>query len=67
MITVPDTDAAARRGAFASMIAHELRTPLTAAYGALEMMSRAGVTSEPADARTSLLLDLAHSGSHLLG
>ncbi|MCY7378000.1 MAG: HAMP domain-containing histidine kinase [Gemmatimonadaceae bacterium] len=66
MINASDTDAAARRGAFASMIAHELRTPLTAAYGALEMMSRAGVTSEPIDARTSLLLDLAHRNTHRL-
>ncbi len=66
MINASDTDAAARRGAFASMIAHELRTPLTAAYGALEMMSRAGVTSEPADARTSLLLDLAHRNTRRL-
>jgi len=66
MINASDTDAAARRGAFASMVAHELRTPLTAAYGALEMMSRAGATSEPADARTSLLLDLAHRNTHRL-
>ena len=66
MINASDTDAAARRGAFASMIAHELRTPLTTAYGALEMMSRAGVTSEPADSRTSLLLDLAHRSTHRL-
>ncbi|MEO7711990.1 MAG: HAMP domain-containing sensor histidine kinase [Gemmatimonadaceae bacterium] len=66
MINASDTDAAARRGAFASMIAHELRTPLTAAYGALEMMSRAGVTAEPTDARTSLLLDLAHRNTHRL-
>ena len=66
MITVPDTDAAARRGAFASMIAHELRTPLTAAYGALEMMSRAGTSPAPTDARTALLLDLAHRNTHRL-
>ena len=66
MITVAETDAAARRGAFASMIAHELRTPLTAAYGALEMMSRAGSSPAPADARTALLLDLAHRNMHRL-
>ena len=66
MITVSDTDAAARRGAFASMIAHELRTPLTAAYGALEMMSRSGTLPAPADARTALLLDLAHRNTHRL-
>ena len=66
MITVSDADAAARRSAFASMIAHELRTPLTAAYGALEMMSRAGASPVPADARTALLLDLAHRNTHRL-
>ena len=66
MITVSDTDAAARRGAFASMIAHELRTPLTAAYGALEMISRAGTSPASTDARTALLLDLAHRNTHRL-
>lgn len=66
MINAFDTDAAARRGAFASMIAHELRTPLTAAYGALEMMSRSGVSPAPADARTALLIDLAHRNTHRL-
>ncbi len=66
MITVSDADDAARRGAFASMIAHELRTPLTAAYGALEMMARAGTSPVPTDARTALLLDLAHRNTHRL-
>jgi signal transduction histidine kinase len=57
MIKPPDSDAA-RRGAFASMVAHELRTPLTAAYGALELMSRAASSSD--DERTAVLIDLAH-------
>jgi signal transduction histidine kinase len=59
MIRPPDD--AARRGAFASMVAHELRTPLTAAYGALEMMTREATSaSAPDGRRNAVLIDLAH-------
>jgi signal transduction histidine kinase len=66
MIKPVGKDEAERRGAFASMVAHELRTPLTAAYGALEMMSRAAVASSPDGARTALLIDLAHRNTQRL-
>ncbi|NUO38619.1 MAG: HAMP domain-containing histidine kinase [Gemmatimonadaceae bacterium] len=62
MIQPPDD--AARRGAFAAMMAHELRTPLTAAFGALEMMSRAAAS--PAGGRDAVLIDLAHRNTHRL-
>jgi signal transduction histidine kinase len=65
MIKPPESDDAARRGAFASMVAHELRTPLTAAYGALELMSRSA-TASAGDARTSVLIDLAHRSTQRL-
>jgi signal transduction histidine kinase len=45
------------------MVAHELRTPLTAAYGALELMSRA---ASPDDERTAVLIDLAHRNTQRL-
>jgi signal transduction histidine kinase len=64
MILPPDD--AARRGAFASMVAHELRTPLTAAFGALEMMSRAAAGSSAAGTRDAVLIDLAHRNTHRL-
>jgi signal transduction histidine kinase len=64
MILPPDD--AARRGAFASMVAHELRTPLTAAFGALEMMARAAAGSSAAGARDAVLIDLAHRNTHRL-
>jgi signal transduction histidine kinase len=63
MIQPPDD--AARRGAFASMVAHELRTPLTAAFGALEMMSRAAAASAPGG-REAVLIDLAHRNTQRL-
>lgn len=67
MIKPPGNDDEARRGAFASMVAHELRTPLTAAYGALEMMTRAAATSSAADgARNAVLIDLAHRNTQRL-
>lgn len=66
MIMPPGKDDAARRGAFASMVAHELRTPLTAAFGALEMMSRAGASSSPSDPRTAVLVGLAHRNTQRL-
>ena len=66
MIMPPGNDDAARRGAFASMVAHELRTPLTAAYGALEMMSRGAGSVSPEDARTAVLVDLAHRNTRRL-
>lgn len=66
MIMPPGKDDAARRGAFASMVAHELRTPLTAAFGALEMMSRAGASSSPDDPRTAVLVGLAHRNTQRL-
>ncbi len=67
MIMPPGNDDEARRGAFASMVAHELRTPLTAAFGALEMMSRAAATSNGNDvARNALLIDLAHRNTERL-
>jgi signal transduction histidine kinase len=66
MIKPPDSDDVARRGAFASMVAHELRTPLTAAYGALEMMSRAAAASSGDDERTAVLIDLAHRSTQRL-
>jgi Signal transduction histidine kinase len=62
MIQPPDD--AARRGAFASMVAHELRTPLTAAFGALEMMSRAAASAS--GGRDAMLIDLAHRNTHRL-
>ena len=65
MIKPPQTDDAARRGAFASMVAHELRTPLTTAYGALELMSRASSPSDD-DQRTAVLIDLAHRSTQRL-
>lgn len=66
MIMPSGNDDAARRGAFASMVAHELRTPLTAAYGALELMSHE-VASTPAHAeRTAILVDLAHRSTRRL-
>jgi signal transduction histidine kinase len=65
MIKPPDSDDAARRGAFASMVAHELRTPLTAAYGALELMSR-GAASSSDHERTAVLIDLAHRNTQRL-
>ena len=67
MIATPGDNDGARRGAFASMVAHELRTPLTAAFGALEMMSRAAATSNGNDmARNALLIDLAHRNTERL-
>lgn len=66
MIMRPGMDDAARRGAFASMMAHELRTPLTAAYGALELMTRAGAAAAPDDDRTAQLLGLAHRNTRRL-
>ena len=66
MIMPPGKDDAARRGAFASMVAHELRTPLTAAFGALELMSRAGAPSSPDDPRTAVLVGLAHRNTQRL-
>jgi signal transduction histidine kinase len=49
------------------MVAHELRTPLTAAYGALEMMTRAAATSSASDhARNAVLIDLAHRNTQRL-
>ena len=67
MIKRSESDDEARRGAFATMVAHELRTPLTAAYGALEMMSRAAATSSAADAaRNAVLIDLAHRNTQRL-
>ncbi|HET9013253.1 MAG TPA: HAMP domain-containing sensor histidine kinase [Gemmatimonadaceae bacterium] len=66
MIMPPGRDDTARRGAFASMVAHELRTPLTAAYGALEMIARAGSVSSTDDARNALLIDLAHRNTQRL-
>jgi signal transduction histidine kinase len=65
MIKPPESDDAARRGAFASMVAHELRTPLTAAYGALEMMSREAASSTD-DERTAVLIGLAHRNTQRL-
>jgi signal transduction histidine kinase len=62
MILPPDD--AARRSAFASMLAHELRTPLTAAYGALEMMARATPSAD--GGRDATLIDLAHRNTHRL-
>jgi signal transduction histidine kinase len=62
MIQPPDD--AARRGAFASMVAHELRTPLTAAYGALEMMARTAASAN--GGRDALLIDLAHRNTQRL-
>jgi signal transduction histidine kinase len=59
-------DDAARRGAFASMVAHELRTPLTAAFGALELMTRAAATSAPDSARDAALIDLARRNTRRL-
>jgi signal transduction histidine kinase len=50
-------DDAARRSAFASMVAHELRTPLTVVYGALEMMTRGAGPLDPQ--RTAVLVELA--------
>ena len=61
MIRPPDD--AARRGAFASIVAHELRTPLTAAFGALELISRGAA---PTDGREALLIDLAHRNTQRL-
>ena len=62
------TDDAARRGAFASMVAHELRTPLTAAFGALEMMTRAVPATATDAERNAILIGLAHrSTQRLLG
>ena len=66
MIMPPGNDDAARRGAFASMVAHELRTPLTAAYGALELMSRAAAPATPDEARNAVLIDLAHRNTRRL-
>ena len=65
MIKPSLSDDAARRGAFASMVAHELRTPLTAAYGALEMMARTPASSGD-DERTSVLIGLAHRSTQRL-
>ena len=62
MIQPPDD--AARRGAFASMVAHELRTPLTAAFGALEMMSRGAGSAN--GGRDAVLIELAHRNTHRL-
>ena len=59
------SDDAARRGAFASMVAHELRTPLTAAFGALEMMSRSAAASGEGG-RDAMLIGLAHRNTHRL-
>lgn len=66
MIMPPGTDDTARRGAFASMVAHELRTPLTAAYGALEMIARAGAAASTDAGRNALLIDLAHRNTQRL-
>ena len=66
MIKPVGKDEAERRGAFASMVAHELRTPLTAAYGALEMMSRAAAASSADGTRNALLIELAHRNTQRL-
>lgn len=66
MIMPPGRDDTARRGAFASMVAHELRTPLTAAYGALEMIARAGGASATDADRNAVLIDLAHRNTQRL-
>ena len=62
----PGPDDAARRGAFASMVAHELRTPLTAAYGALEMMARGTTEAGHSRARDAALIGLAHRNTQRL-
>ncbi len=66
MIMPLGRDDAARRDAFASMIAHELRTPLTAAYGALELMARTTPVAAHDDERTAQLLGLAHRNTRRL-
>jgi signal transduction histidine kinase len=66
MIMPSGRDDAARRGMFASMVAHELRTPLTAAFGALEMMSRAAPASSDDAARQAALIGLAHRNTQRL-
>jgi len=66
MIMPPGRDDAARRGAFASMVAHELRTPLTAAYGALEMMTSGTAESGLSNERQALLLGLAQRSTRRL-
>jgi signal transduction histidine kinase len=66
MIMSTGRDDAARRGAFASMVAHELRTPLTAAFGALEMMSRATPASAVDAHRHATLIGLAHRNTQRL-
>lgn len=60
MIMPPGRDDAARRGAFASMVAHELRTPLTAAFGALEMMTSGTTESGLSNERNAILIGMAH-------
>jgi signal transduction histidine kinase len=66
MIMPPGRDDAARRGAFASMVAHELRTPLTTAYGALELMTRDAASSSSDGERNAVLIDLAHRSTQRL-
>ncbi len=60
MIMHPSRDDAARRSAFASMVAHELRTPLTAAFAALEMMAGGAPDAGSYAARDAMLIGLAH-------